>query len=515
MTMEKATRRQWLAVIGGLLGGFMAILDVSITNAAMSDIQGGLGATLDEGAWISTAYLVAEIIVIPLTGFFTRVFSLKRYLLWNAAAFVAASILCGFAKSLTAMILFRVLQGATGGILIPTCVTLILTQLPKAQQPVGLALFGLAATFAPSIGPTIGGWLTVNYSWSYIFFINLIPGIALIALIYGAIDEAPMELGLLKGMDWVGIVSMAVGLGTLTTVLEEGVRKDWFGSDLIVTLSILCVASFSLFFYHELRTPRPFINLRLLKQRNFGLATLLATIFGFALYSSVYFLPYFLASVQRLDAQQIGQIIMWQGLPQLLILPFIPALVRRFDNRVLLGIGLLLFGSSALMNSELTRDWALDQFFWSQVLRAAGNPFIITPLSSIAYFGIEPQDIGSASGLNNMMRNLGGSIGIGSLGALFDHQYHLHFTRIAEATSRYSGAVQQQLNYRSGLLATRTPLANARHVVATIFATMNRESFVMSFGDVFFTIAVLLYFGALLVLLTRRPDTTASPAASH
>lgn len=248
-TMENATPKQWIAVFGALLGAFMAILDISITNASLQDIQGGLGATLDEGAWISTAYLVAEIIVIPLTGFFSRVFSLKRYLLWNSVLFLLSSLLCGTARSLDAMILYRVLQGFTGGILIPTCITVIMSHLPKSQQPTGLALFGLSATFAPCIGPTIGGWLTVNYSWPLIFFINIVPGILLLFLVSYGMEESPMELSLLKRGDWFGIATMASALGSLTVVLEEGVRKDWFGSNLIVILTWVFFISFGVFLF--------------------------------------------------------------------------------------------------------------------------------------------------------------------------------------------------------------------------------------------------------------------------
>jgi DHA2 family multidrug resistance protein len=513
-TAEKATRKQWIAVFGALLGAFMAILDISITNASLQDIQGGLGATLDEGAWISTAYLVAEIIVIPLTGFLSKVFSIKKYLLWNSVFFIIASILCGMARSLPEMILFRVLQGFSGGILIPTAITIIMTHLPRPQQPVGLALFGLSATFAPCIGPTIGGWLTVNYAWPLIFFLNLFPGILLISLVAYAMEPAPMQLSLLKGGDWFGIGTMALTLGSLTVILEEGVREDWWGSKMIVTLSWVFVISFGWFLYHELRTSNPFINLRLLKRRNFFVSTVLASIFGYGLYGSIYMLPYFLASVRKMDAQQIGQIIMWQGIPQLAILPFIPGLLKRFDSRVMLGFGFILFGISALMNSQLTHDWAYDQFFWSQIVRALGQPFIITPLSAIAYVGIEASEMGSASGLNNMMRNLGGSIGIGSLGALFDHQYHLHFTRLTEATSRFSGVVQNQLLYRTELLKDRSPVAGIQHSIATVYASLTRESFVMSFGDCFFWIAVLFFLGSALLIFAQRPSAGA-PEGAH
>jgi DHA2 family multidrug resistance protein len=509
-----ATRKQWLAVIGALLGAFMAILDISITNASLQDIQGGLGATLDEGAWISTAYLVAEIIVIPLTGYFSQVFSLRKYLAWNAVIFVMASFLCGMARSLDAMIIFRVLQGMSGGILIPICINIIFSYLPRHQQPIGLTLFGLAATFAPCIGPTIGGWLTVNYSWPYIFFLNLFPGALLVGLVLYAIEESPMKLNLLKQGDWFGIASMALTLGCLTVVLEEGVRKDWFSSDLITTLSYICFFSFVCFLWIELKSKNPFINLRLLKRRNFLLSTILAGVFGYGLYGSIYMLPYFLASVPRLDAQQIGNVILWQGLPQLAILPFIPTLVKRFDARVLLAFGFLLFGASAIMNSELTRDWAYDQFFWSQIVRALGQPFIITPLSTIAYVGIEASEMGSASGLNNMMRNLGGSIGIGTLGAIFDHQYHSHFTRIAESTSKFSNAVQSQLVYRQAYLGEHSPIAGSKQVIATIFGSMNKESLVMSFGDCFFVIGILFIGGTSLLLFTKK-GSSVSAAGSH
>jgi DHA2 family multidrug resistance protein len=510
-----ATRKQWIAVCGALLGAFMAVLDISITNASLQDIQGGLSATLDEGAWISTAYLVAEIIVIPLTGFFSKVFSMKKYLIWNAVIFIIASMLCGMARSLPEMIAFRFIQGFSGGTLIPMAITIILTHLPKHQQPIGLALFSIAATFAPCIGPTIGGWITVNYSWPYIFYLNLIPGIFLIWIVSYALEQGPVNISLLKNGDWFGIGSMAVCLGSLTVVLEEGVRKDWFGSQLIVALTWAAVIGFVLFIHRELTTKNPFINLRLLKRRNFLVSTILATIFGVGLYSSIFFLPYFLASVQRLNAQQIGEIIMWQGVPQLAILPFVPWIMKKFDNRVLLGIGFILFGTSAMMNSELTRDWAKDQFFWSQIVRCLGQPFIITPLSTIGYYGIEPSEIGSASGLNNMMRNLGGSLGIGTLGALFDHQYHLHFTRIAEATSKFSAAVQEGIVTRMTIVGERSPVAGARTAVASIYRSMNKEAFVMSFSDTFLVIALLLYFGALLIFFAQKPQTTGVVAGAH
>ncbi len=290
---EKASRKQWTAVIGALLGSFMALLDISITNASLQDIQGGLSATLDEGAWISTAYLVAEIIVIPLTGWFSKVFGLRRYLLWSAGVFIAASMLCGTAQSLPAMIFFRVLQGFSGGVLIPLAVTIIMTRLPASQRPLGLSLFSLSATFAPCIGPTIGGWLTVTYAWPAIFYINLVPGILLMMLVGYSLDPAPTQLKLLGQGDWWGILSMGTALGSLTVVLEEGVRKDWFASDLIRVLALVSLSAAVFFLGVEIHNPQPFINIRLLLRRNFLLVNLGALAFGFGIYGSIFILPLF------------------------------------------------------------------------------------------------------------------------------------------------------------------------------------------------------------------------------
>jgi len=514
-TLAKATFKQWIAVIGSLLGAFMAILDISITNASLQDIQGGLSATLDEGAWISTAYLVAEIIVIPLTGWLSQVFGLRRYLLWSASVFIVASMLCGTSQSLNEMIFFRVIQGFSGGVLIPLSATIILTHLPSSQRPLGLALFSLSATFAPCIGPTIGGWLTVNYSWPYIFYINLVPGLLLLFLVGYGVEKSDMKLDLIRQGDWWGIASMATALGCLTVVLEEGVRKDWFGSDLILYLTIALVAASVLFLLVEVHNPKPFINIRLLLRRNFLLVNLGALAFGFGIYGSIFILPLFLAQIERFDAIQIGEIIMWSGIPQLVIIPVLPLLVKRFDNRVLAGIGFLLFGTSAFMNAGLTKDWGYDQFLWSQIVRAAGQPFIITCMSNLAYAGMEPSEVGSASGLFNMMRNLGGSIGIGVLGAVLNNRYHLHFTRIAEATSRFSLAAQQQVANRTEILGLRSSGEDLHQAMATVFGTMNREAFVMAYSDCFLAIGVMFYVSVVLIAFIQKAKAPVGMVSGH
>src|SRR6201995_4189630 len=231
--------KTWLAVIGATLGAFMAVLNIQIVNASLADIQGAIGAGIDDGGWISTSYLIAEIVVIPLSGWLARVFSVRSYLLTNAVLFLVFSAACAFAQNLGQMIVLRAFQGFAGGVLIPMAFTLIITLLPKAKQRMCLALVALLGTFAPAIGPTIGGYLTENWGWEYIFYVNIIPGAVMIGMLYFSLDAKPMKLSLLRQGDWAGIVTMAIGLSALQTVLEEGNKDDWFGSPFIARLAII------------------------------------------------------------------------------------------------------------------------------------------------------------------------------------------------------------------------------------------------------------------------------------
>src|SRR3954464_7877410 len=244
--------KTWIAVIGATLGAFMAVLNIQIVNASLADIQGAIGAGIDDGGWISTSYLIAEIVVIPLSGWLAQVFSTRKYLLTNAVLFLALSVACAFAQDLPQMIVLRAVQGFTGGVLIPMAFTLIITLLPKAKQPVGLALFALSATFAPAIGPTIGGYLTENWGWEYIFYVNLVPGAIMIAMLWFSLDATPMKLSLLRNGDWPGIATMSIGLAALQTVLEEGNKDDWFGSPFIVRFAVIAAISVPLFIVIEL-----------------------------------------------------------------------------------------------------------------------------------------------------------------------------------------------------------------------------------------------------------------------
>ena len=364
----RADFKVWLAVIGATLGAFMAVLNIQIVNASLPDIQGAIGAGIDDGGWISTSYLVAEIVVIPLSGLLAPVFSMRRYLLANTVLFLVFSAACAFAQDLPQMIVLRAMQGFSGGVLIPLAFTIILTMLPRAKQPIGLAMFAVSATFAPAIGPTIGGYLTENCGWQYIFYVNLVPGAIMLATLVPSLPRAPMQLGLLRDGDWPGIVTMAIGLGSLQTVLEEGNKDDWFGSPFIVRLSVVAAIALSLFIWIELTTQKPLLNLRLLLRRNFGLGSVSNFLLGVALYGSVYLLPNYLSQMQGYNAEQIGMVLAWTGLPQLLIIPFVPLLMRRFDARLLVALGLCLFAASYFMNINMDQNYSGPQLLgrtWS------------------------------------------------------------------------------------------------------------------------------------------------------
>ena len=501
---DRATR-DWVALLGAMLGAFMAVLDIQITNASLNDILGSLGSTLDEGSWISTSYLVAEIIVIPLTGWLCDVFSVRRYLLVNAALFLLFSVACAWAWNLESMIVFRVLQGFTGGVLIPTAFNLVLRLLAPGKRPLGFALFGMTATFAPAIGPTIGGWLTDNYGWPAIFYLNLIPGALLLAAVAWGLEREGMRLSLLRRGDWWGIGTMAVGLGSLIIFLEEGNRNDWLNSPLIAGLGITAVVFLSMCVVIELRRREPFINLRLLSSRNFGLGTMVGMAMGAGMYGATFLLPVYLAQVQGYNAQQIGETIMWSGLPQLLMMPVAAGLLRRFDARWLLTFGLLLFGASSFLNAAMTNLTGYDQLRFTQFVRALGIPLVIVPVTALATGNIAPEQSGSASALFNMFRNLGGSIGIALLATQLDWREKLHSLRLGEGVNVFNPATTERLSgfTRQFIAGGADAVAAGKQALGAVAGVIRKEAYVMAFSDCFFILGALLVSMVLLVWFCR------------
>src|SRR5271166_3364395 len=515
---DRASLTSWIAVLAGMIGAFMAILNIQITNASLLDIEGGIGTGVDNGAWISTSYLIGEIIVIPLTDYLSRIFSFRRYMLANAILFPLFSMACAFTHDLGSMIAMRGLQGFAGGILIPMAFTMVLTKLPKPQQPIGLALFALSVTFAPAIGPTIGGYLTENYGWQTIFFVNTPPSIVMVAALALTLERKPMQLSLLKEGDWAGIITMAIGLSALQTVLEEGNKDDWFASPFIFRLAIVASVFLTAFVAIELTVKKPLVNLRLLKRRNFGIGVLVNVLIGFALFGTVYILPQYLGQVQRYNAEQIGNVLAWTGLPQLLLIPLVPLLMKRYDPRYIGFVGISIFDASCFMNVTLSGDSAGDQFWIPNIVRAIGQALVLTPISAITTGGIAPSEAGAASGLSNMLRNLGGAVGTATLATVLTKREQFHSNVIGQSITLYSDETRRRIAGLTDYFASHGTVdrAAAQHeAMAAIGKIVHRQALIMAFSDTFAVIGIVLAAAAIALLFARKTTLGAGAAGGH
>jgi DHA2 family multidrug resistance protein len=508
MAAEKeVSSKDWLALFGVMLGAFMAVLDIQITNSSLKDISGAIGSSLDEGSWISTAYLVAEIIAIGVSGILADVFSIKRYLLFSAVGFLLFSVLCAFCTDLSELIICRALQGITGGALIPLAFSTILVLLPKSKQSIGLALFGFTATFGPSIGPSIGGWLTDNYGWQWIFFINIPPGIALIAIVWQCLEQGKGNMDLLTDLDYFGIITMAIGLGSLEYVLEEGERKDWFGNVLIYRFAWIAFIFITLFFIRELTAKKPFLNLGLFKYKSFTLSCIIQTALGLGLYGTVFIVPEYLSSEQGYSASDIGSTLIWVGIPQLFILPFVPKLIKIVDIRLVIGVGSFFFALSCYMNAFLDPDYARPQFVVSNIVRALGQPLILIPLLSVATADIPAKDAGSASALFNMMRNLGGSIGIALLSTLITNREHLHSVRIGSTVTAASPELQPRLTALTNMFLMKglDPTTAGLTALKDLNNAISKQSYFLAYSDAFYVIAIIMAASGFLLFFVNKP----------
>jgi MFS transporter, DHA2 family, multidrug resistance protein len=517
-TPDRASAVVWISVMAAMIGAFMAILNIQITNASLLNIEGGIGTGVDNGSWISTSYLIGEIVVIPLTDYLSRVFSFRKIILSFAALFAAFSVACAFTHDLPSMIAMRAFQGFFGGVLIPMAFTLVFTKLPKAQQPIGLAMFSLAVTFAPAIGPTIGGYLTENYGWQTIFFVNVIPSIVMVTTLYLTLERQPMQLGLLAEGDWFGIVTMAVGLASLQSVLEEGNKDDWFGSPFIVKLAIVAAVSLTLFVINELLVEKPLVQLRLLAQRSFGLGTIASVFLGFALFGSVYLLPAYLGQVQGYNAEQIGAVLAWTGLPQLILIPLVPKLMQRFDIRYIAFVGLGLFAASSFMNITMSLDYSGDQLFVPNIVRAIGQAITLAPLSAISLGSVAPQDAPAASGISNMMRNLGGAVGTALLSTIVTKREQFHSNIIGQSVDLGREEVRSRIADLTSYFTAHgvTDPATAQHeAIIALGKIVKRQALVWGFSDAFAVIGIVLVIAGIAILLTGKPKGGAAGGGAH
>jgi MFS transporter, DHA2 family, multidrug resistance protein len=496
-TVQRADAAAWLAVAAGTIGAMMATLDISIVNSSLPTIQGEIGATGSEGTWIATAYLVAEIIIIPLSGWLERMLGLRAFLLWAAVLFTGFSILCGLSSDLTTMVLGRVGQGFTGGAMIPTAQTIIATRLPKSQQPIGTAIFGAVAILGPVVGPIIGGVLTEQFSWHYAFLINVPIGAALVVLLMVALPAQPAKLNEFFKADWLGIVGLTLGLGGLTVVLEEGQREQWFSSSLIIDLSAVSVVGFILVGIGQLSAQRPIINLALLRDRTFGSVFVMGAVLGVALYGVAFIIPQFLSALAGYDALQSGKVVFLSGVPSLLLMPIVPLLMRVLEVRIAIVIGLLIMSLSCWIDASLTVQSSGGDFTVSQLLRGVGQIMAMLFLNQAAISAVDVSDASDASGLFNAARNLGGSVGLALLSTVQERRLYFHARTLESSIS--ANAVSTQ-DYLAQLGSSDAGSADA---LARIGQLISQQALAMTYNDIFYLLAVGMLAILPLVLILK------------
>ena len=497
--------RKWLAVAGASLAAFIAILDIQVTNASLQNISGSLGLDMAESGWISTAYLIAETIMIPLTAYMSQVFGVRRFITWNCVLFVIASMLCGLSWNLSSLIFFRALQGFFGGALVPMAFHILLVFVPAKMRHISMVIFGLTATLAPTIGPSLGGWITEAFGWRYIFFFNILPGAVMVSLICLGVRANKIRWELLKEIDILGIVSMSLSLGTLTYILEEGSKAGWFESFGIQVCSLIFIVAATLFLISQLTRENPILDLHALTERNFLLTSLITMITGAALYGGIFSLSLYLGQIHQYSPAQIGNTVMWIGIPQLFVMPLVPFLMRKFPLKLLAMVGLLMFAYSNYLNAFMDLNYAGDQVRWSLLIRAIGQPLFLIPISTMGMALVSDKSAANASAIFNMMRNLGGSLGVSMAGTFLVSHQQVHQNAIVEAIDSGSSYFLEFMHRSEaaflgmGFGVVKAKLAAAKMLLSVVM----RDSLIESFNDVFFVLAVGLCVSVVFIILMR------------
>lgn len=498
-----------------VVGMFIALLDIQIVSASLRDIGGGLSAGADETAWVQTSYLIAEIIVIPLSGWLSRVMSTRWIFAASAAGFTLASLLCGAAWNIQSMIAFRALQGFLGGSMIPLVFTTAFAFFSGPQRVVAAAVIGGLSSLAPTLGPTIGGWITDNYSWHWLFFINIVPGIFVTVTVPLMVRIDRPDFSLLRGADYLGMALMAVSLGCLEYTLEEGPRWDWFGDDTIRTTAWLAGLCGVAFIWRSLVYAQPIVDLRALKQRNFALGCFFSFATGIGIFATIYLTPLFLGRVRGFSAFEIGMAVFSTGIFQLLSIPVYTMLANRVDLRILMMVGIGGFGLSMWQFAPITHDWGTAQLMLPQALRGAAQQFAVAPIVTLTLGSLPPARLRLASGLFNLMRNLGGAIGIAVCTTVLNDRTNLHFFRLAENMGVGNPAVGQWLaGVGARMSAAGLDVVDAQTAaLRRLWLLTLREAQTITFGDIFAGLGLIFLGVTLMVPLMRKVAPPKAPSA--
>ncbi|HKD27257.1 MAG TPA: DHA2 family efflux MFS transporter permease subunit [Xanthobacteraceae bacterium] len=512
---DRIDPRRMIAFMAMCFGMFMALLDTQIVSASLAEIQAGLAASSDEIPWVQTAYLVAEVVAIPLSGFLSRALGTRMLFAVSSAGFTLASFMCGLTSSIDEMIVWRAVQGFIGGGMIPTVFASAFTIFPPSRQSTVTPIIGLIATLAPTVGPTVGGYLTEAFSWHWLFFINVIPGIAVTAAALALIDFDKPDYSLFDHFDWWGLLAMAGFLGAFEFVLEEGPRNDWLQDGAITYAAVFSALSAVVFFYRAFTARVPIVDLRAFSNRNFAIGSMFSFVLGIGLYGLTYLYPVYLAQVRGYNSLMIGETMFVSGITMFVSAPVVGRLVAKFDPRFVLMAGFLLFAIGTLEMHYVTKDWDFWELFWPQIFRGVGLMFAMVPVTNAALGTLPPDRVKNASGLFNLTRNLGGAIGLAAINTILNDRMDLHLARLHDAANWARSPATDML---ANLTARFHDFgSNASAMALKQMSLMaRREATVMSFSDLFLLLTILFVGLAALVIVMKRPAVPAgTPGDAH
>jgi DHA2 family multidrug resistance protein len=513
--MSETGARKWIITITVILASVIELIDTSIVNVALPQMMGNLGATLDEVAWVVTSYVVANVIVIPMTGWLSSLFGRRNYFAGSIVLFTAASFFCGHATGIWELVAFRFLQGVGGGALLSTSQSILVETFPPEELGLANGLFGLGVVVGPTIGPTLGGWITDNFSWPWIFYVNIPIGIVAALLTFAFIRD-PKEKHRLGAVDWLGIFLLVVGIGSLQVVLERGEREDWFAAGYITILAIVAVMGIAGFIWRELAAEHPVVDLRVLKDRSLAVGTLFTFILGFGLYSSVFIFPVFAQNLLGFTAMQTGLILLPGGIATAVMMPTVGKLLQKgVPAQLMNAVGFLSFFGFTLLLSHSTLASGRQDFFWPLIFRGIGLGLLFVPLTTLALSNLKGKDIPQGAGFTNMMRQLGGSFGVALVATYIQHRSATHRQNLLAHVSIYDFALRQRLaGVTRGLMAKGSTLAQAqRQAYGAIEGVVTRQTFLLTYMDAFRIVGVFFLLCIPLLLLFKRGRRTTGPAA--
>jgi MFS transporter, DHA2 family, multidrug resistance protein len=503
----------WLIAPVVALAAFMEIMDISIANVALPHIAGALSSSQNESTWVLTSYLVTNAIVMPISGWLANNFGRKRLFLTCITGFTVASLLCGFAPSLASLIVLRALQGAAGGGLQPVGQAILSDSFPAEKRGMASAIYGIAAVVAPTVGPTLGGWITDSYNWRWIFLINVPVGIALILLVQALIrDPGPAPArGRRLSVDWLGFGFIALSLGCLQVVLDRGQDADWFGSTLITALTVTSAVAFVLLIWRELHHSQPMVELRLMRRPDFAVTLCLMLMLGFMIFGSTFLIPAYTQGLMGYRAIDAGLVLTPGGLTTIALLPLVGRLINKVDTRLLVAVGLVIGGVSLLWMTDLYLGVSFRHLVFLRMVQSASFAFLFVPINTLAFRDIPPEKTNNASALINLARNLGGSIGISLMSTLLTRREQFHQSRIVENLQSLNPAYPDYAHQLAGALGSAP---DAPTTLASVYSQAVQQATLLSYLDDFKILGVV-FLALLPLLLLVKPGKGGAGAPAH